>query len=216
MPPRWCGADAPRWEAGQGPRGPGRPGYWPLDEHVRPAFEGWVEVSPPADPEASRLTGSLADPTRRLAGQREIPLIVPDAPAHDEDAADCGSEEEDHDSDDEEGCGHDSSPYFWPPAVVPPSYSVPCPVWVAGVRRVLGPRWLIHVHPRSPVCRMIPVDLAILVIPTFGTTGSITPHKGVKTWPIPKILKIRTAGMILFSPVGPAVGLVGTSGRCHG
>src|ERR1700722_8774389 len=123
MPPLWCGADASGGRPTGSPAGPAGLAPGRLDEHFRLSFEGGVQVSPPADPEASHLAGALAGQARSAAGQREIPLLPADSPAHEEDATDCGACYEDHDSDEEEGCGHDSSPNFWPPALVPPSCS---------------------------------------------------------------------------------------------
>ena len=112
--PKWCGADAPRERAGRSPRGSGRPcplapqprPGWPparpgpsglapgpggSDVHVLPPGGGKSDVSPAADVEASHPAGPQAHLAGCLAGQRKMPFLPLDSPAHQDDGANGGA-----------------------------------------------------------------------------------------------------------------------------
>src|SRR5580700_10902619 len=128
----------------------GRPGAVPaaraglalggLDEHVFPAGPQ-RGVSALADPEARDPAGPLGQLAwRPVAGQRKIPFLPADTPANQGESSSDGAGDEDHCDDDD--CGHDRSPYFWP-AVMWSASSVPSPlpVLVARARWAFGLIW---------------------------------------------------------------------------
>src|SRR5262249_20662282 len=125
---------------------------------------------------------------RDQAGPEKIPLLPLDSEADDDDDSGDDSDGEDQGSDDDYGA-HEvpltAGRRGW---IRRPAILVVRPVRVAGTGGVLGTIWPGWVHPSSPAARLSPMDLAILVIPTFGTCPAYTPSEGPQSLDIPKIL----------------------------